>query len=70
MTKTRTGQAPVMTETEFDYNAFTGLLEEERHHPNEGDDLFLRIKHEYDDYGNENKVISCSRNLFKQRQIH
>ncbi|VAW49226.1 hypothetical protein MNBD_GAMMA03-1469, partial [hydrothermal vent metagenome] len=63
MSKTRTGQSSVTTETAFDYNTTTGLLTEERHHPNEGDDLFLRIKHEYDIYGNATKVISCSKDL-------
>ncbi len=63
LTKNRTGQIPVTTETAFDYNSNNGLLIEERHHPNEGDDMFLRIKHEYDVYGNETKVISCSKDL-------
>ena len=63
VTKQRTGQDSVTTETAFDYNYTTGLLTEERHHPNEGVELFLRIKNEYDEFGNQTKVISCSQDL-------
>ncbi|VAW42473.1 hypothetical protein MNBD_GAMMA01-703, partial [hydrothermal vent metagenome] len=61
--RTRTGKPNVTTELEYDYNETTGLLLEERINPNAGSDLFLRIKYEYDNYGNETKVMSCSSDL-------
>lgn len=63
VTKQRTGLSAVITEMEYSYDETTGLLTEEINHPNEGDELYLRVLHEYDQYGNEVKVISCSKDL-------
>lgn len=53
----------VTTDTAFDYDYTTGLLSEERRFPSDGTDKFLRIRHQYDHFGNETKTISCSKDL-------
>ena len=62
-TKARVGKPSITVEAEFEYDENNGLLEVEVHHPKESNNLFLRIKHEYDDFGNETKIISCSKDL-------
>ncbi|HFC29528.1 MAG TPA: hypothetical protein ENJ44_00625, partial [Oceanospirillales bacterium] len=61
-------QASVTTTIQYDYDAVTGLLTEERRLPDDGDDKFLRIVHQYDRFGNENKTISCSGEDFTSSQ--
>ena len=59
-TMTRTGQVGVINRVAYDYDYSTGLLIEERNDETAGDELFLRTIHQYDDYGNEIKQITCS----------
>ncbi len=59
-TVSRPGKPSVNSLMQYDYNNTTGLLSEERRLPNDGADKFLRILHEYDNFGNELKTISCS----------
>ncbi|WP_395377284.1 RHS repeat-associated core domain-containing protein [Marinicella sp. W31] len=59
-TVNRMGEASVSTVMEYDYDYASGLMSEERHHPNQSDELFLRTVHEYDVFGNERLTINCS----------
>jgi RHS repeat-associated protein len=66
----RSGESSVTTLTEYDYDDDTGLLTEERQHADEENttvtsDLFLRVQHEYDQFGNNTKVRSCTNHLTK-----
>lgn len=68
VTQSRTGEPSVTTLTEYDYDHDTGLLTEERQHADEENttvtsDLFLRVQHEYDQFGNNTKVRSCTNHL-------
>ena len=70
ITQTRTGETSITTLSEYDYDENTGLLTEERQHADEENtsptvtsDLFLRVQHEYDSFGNITKVRSCTDHL-------
>ncbi|VAW34022.1 hypothetical protein MNBD_GAMMA01-1146 [hydrothermal vent metagenome] len=68
ITKTRTGQPANTTVTEFDYNTSTGLVTEERKDPEAGSELFLRTMYQYDNYGNNIKITTCSGNTLTSSQ--
>lgn len=67
-TVSRPGKPSVTNLMQYDYNNTTGLLSEERRLSNDGADKFLRVLHEYDNFGNEDKTISCSGDDFTTAQ--